>query len=1429
MDTNAIRVASYPADQFPVTLGFEVPNAARLYLYESTATTEREMANGQQWTLANNIVSLVGDYTGKTITMLYEPDVILDQAGARIVPRDEIAAWTTRVDERFDLVNYRLDNALRTPFGQAQPDNVTTFKDQAQIESDRERTEAAAAEAAGHVSAAAASATAASAALTQAEAARDQAQAASRALKPAVRATATDNQTLFGATTIDGVSLVDGDRVLLASQTDAIQNGIYIVRNAAWERAPDFLNNTDVEYGTSVYTTQGALNGRRTYFLNTTNPNIGVAPLAFQAVTDLNINFGDRPRTVDGVDGGVFDRGTIVTDGKVMYVYDEGTLIPDMPGWSPFGPVYLQHFGHNETPGTTDLAAALVLLRNYIRTTPSTVITTVSLNHEICGIGSTVFWNAEADGVHFVDGAFKGVGTLTDYPSLDTNPLTGTAQAGPMIAFTLSDRITLSVSILCNRVCSGVRFKQTEYCNVTPLFYVHGFAPGGYGLRTDTTALEFKGDRPKIEQYTFGETGFDNQANRDGFCFMMMTADWSMDTPTANYAKYQIYQDGFGSWELISPHGYAGSLATVTNADEIYSVYINNPSNGRIHGGYFDQGSLYINADNLHSATAKTFTCLGGWFPWSGSAGSNTYQLQIHTTVANNDLAGLSLADCRFVPRPVNVQFTTSGSGSFATVPNMTVENVRQADGTPLTSVGGVMVHTDEPSFATRGDLKTFWDKNNRVPAGRTVPAGGYTYMHFAASVVIPDLLGLHPNGDGYPDHWIEHAAPGTTDMSDAIKAALDWSGSQPYRARLRGVDYRVTKNMRIYARNNPRLYGEGLNSSRIVPDAGDYSVFTFYTGQTNAAGTPLSCRGVEMIDCQMAATGTGMTGGWFVEFEERCIGGIFDRFKQSDFYNGMDLTAAAYTNLGVIYQEGPNRTTQGGTMLRFTSSDTAGAWNPNAAANVAKPTDIKVLSLQQNPQNPTLTKPYAVGVYIGAADGIYFSPGCHLRGATVPVVMETAKAPGRTVIASVDLRGVYFDGGVESHIVFRGYGNDETWTPTGGSETKIKFRSILIANCRFRAAESANGSIVADMTQGAVDLVTWRGGQSRDHLYSAIRDLRAAPGFTNLTIDGVEFSGNNTEGSAGHSDINLFSDGHHITSNTVKSGGQNNGGAGKNIVLKAGGTKASTVHGNDLTDSPVPRARRIDVQPTDAVYGNSGHRQTSRGTVTLADNNLTTAPKDFTDASWLKVNTTVTADAEAAPDGTTTADTIASGNATGQSLYDTLPVTPGSAYTVGFWVKLGTMVASDFKMAAFDVSGSAFIVSDLAPSAVLSTDTWTYVSFQFTAPAGCTSARAYPFRNSAAVTGTFHLWNARVELAGQEAGQFVSEVSSTAVILLHNLDVTPEAGDVDVRIGTIGSGLSNVVATAVDANKVTMTVDATPSVTTDLHYKIDAQRYQEA
>jgi len=107
------------------------------------------------------------------------------------------------------------------------------------------------------------------------------------AIKTPCIAASTANVTLSGEQTIDGVSLVTDDRVLLKDQTTATENGIYAVNTSTWSREPDFDGKFDVVEGTIVPVSRGTANAT-TYWriTNTGSITIGTTSLTF-AVTSV--------------------------------------------------------------------------------------------------------------------------------------------------------------------------------------------------------------------------------------------------------------------------------------------------------------------------------------------------------------------------------------------------------------------------------------------------------------------------------------------------------------------------------------------------------------------------------------------------------------------------------------------------------------------------------------------------------------------------------------------------------------------------------------------------------------------------------------------------------------------------------------------------------------------------------------------------------------------------------------------------------------------------------------------------------------------------------------------------------------------------------------------------------------------------------------
>lgn len=94
-------------------------------------------------------------------------------------------------------------------------------------------------------------------------------------VKQAVRVATTANITLEGNPTIDGVTVADGDRVLVKNQNAQAENGIYVVAAGAWARATDFDEPGEITGGEFVFVKEGTSQADTGWVVATPNSAIG--------------------------------------------------------------------------------------------------------------------------------------------------------------------------------------------------------------------------------------------------------------------------------------------------------------------------------------------------------------------------------------------------------------------------------------------------------------------------------------------------------------------------------------------------------------------------------------------------------------------------------------------------------------------------------------------------------------------------------------------------------------------------------------------------------------------------------------------------------------------------------------------------------------------------------------------------------------------------------------------------------------------------------------------------------------------------------------------------------------------------------------------------------------------------------------------------
>lgn len=159
--------------------------------------------------------------------------------------------------------------------------------------------------------------------------------------KESVRVATTAAITLANEQTIDGVSVVAGDRVLVKNQAAGAANGIYTcVDGGAWTRTPDADDDAEVTSGMATFVSEGTANADTAWVLTTNDPivvgttaldfSIFISPGLYSAGTGLtespartfNADFEDTDGNINPV--GTQDAGTSDKIARADHVHAHG-------------------------------------------------------------------------------------------------------------------------------------------------------------------------------------------------------------------------------------------------------------------------------------------------------------------------------------------------------------------------------------------------------------------------------------------------------------------------------------------------------------------------------------------------------------------------------------------------------------------------------------------------------------------------------------------------------------------------------------------------------------------------------------------------------------------------------------------------------------------------------------------------------------------------------------------------------------------------------------------------------------------------------------------------------------------------------------------------------------------------------------------------
>lgn len=103
---------------------------------------------------------------------------------------------------------------------------------------------------------------------------------------PNARVATTENITLSGTQTIDGIALSVGDRVVVKDQTTDSQNGLYVVDTGAWSRTSDADTAIELQ-GATISVGEGATNANALFHQTADNINLGTTAIGWIRIGDI--------------------------------------------------------------------------------------------------------------------------------------------------------------------------------------------------------------------------------------------------------------------------------------------------------------------------------------------------------------------------------------------------------------------------------------------------------------------------------------------------------------------------------------------------------------------------------------------------------------------------------------------------------------------------------------------------------------------------------------------------------------------------------------------------------------------------------------------------------------------------------------------------------------------------------------------------------------------------------------------------------------------------------------------------------------------------------------------------------------------------------------------------------------------------------------
>ena len=472
------------------------------------------------------------------------------------------------------------------------------------------------------------------------------------------------------------------------------------------------------------------------------------------------------------------------------------------------------------------------------------------------------------------------------------------------------------------------------------------------------------------------------------------------------------------------------------------------------------------------------------------------------------------------------------GAGEFSFWVDVPADLLITVGTAPTAYTGRAYLYDDRlDNFESRSDLVATISSDGLdwLPYGNITTAGGFSYLKMASGHIsygsdpIADLPGLVPYGDVYPDHFGENTTPGTTDMSAAVQAALDyldeWVTSTGFTTSS-GVDLRCTGREYFFGSgvkvpttlDGVRIMGQGkgtfwtCSSAIAILQIGDDVLFTGgdVAGRQATYGTRVEH--IIFKNASPTANAIAIKAGHNPET-------TIQNCQFLGFYIGIDGWQMQTTKISNCrFELLPARAAAGKAHIRMQGVyDSTPAYTPGGGCHI---TNCEIIG---SSADPALME---AAILVHSCDGLY-STANHFQFNDTHIKVEPLNTLANNKITDLQFTGCYFDTpGLNGRCV-----SIEGTVSYGGAAGNGFYQNIWFTGCFFRGATTANYGIVVDVKDGggfvdqhgAVTGVQINGGLFRQSRINAIAANGASTGRVNcdLAITGTEFWDGNFGGSA--------------------------------------------------------------------------------------------------------------------------------------------------------------------------------------------------------------------------------------------------------------------------------------------------------------------------